>query len=174
MHDDLGASRLLVAFADGVGAVAVRLPMHALAPFAVGLREDLDVVRDHVCGIKAEAEVTDDALSARFFVFFEEVRSTREGDLRDVFFHFLFGHTDAVVFDGQRSRLVVRRDDDPIAFVFRSFAERDELFILRDGIRCVGDDLPQKDVLIRIQPLFDDGHHIFACDPDIALSFHNP
>ena len=73
VHDDFSAARLLVAVADRIGAVAVRLPMDARAPLAIGLCKDLDVIRDHVGGIKTEAEVTDDALPARFFILFKEV-----------------------------------------------------------------------------------------------------
>ena len=61
--------------------------------------------------------------------------------------------------------------DGIMLFLFR-FAHIDELFMFRDGINAVGHDFSQKYVLIRVQPLFDYGHHIFAGYLNFSLLFH--
>ena len=130
---------------------------------AVGFCEDLDVVGDHIGGIEAESEVPDDPVSARFFVFFEEIRRARKGDLRDIALDLLLAHADPVVLDGEGARLLVRGDGDLERLVSRlGFADVDEFLKFRDRVRRVRDNLAQKDVLIRIQPFFNDGHHVFA------------
>ena len=173
VHDDLGAALLPVARLDRISAFAVRLPADGGSALAVRLGADLDILGDHVRRIEAEAEVPDDAFAARLLVLFQKVGRARKGDLGDVLFHLLLVHADAVVFHAQCAGVFVDGDLDAVLrIVCRGLAEIDELFEFRDGVDAVCHDLAQKNVLIRIQPLFDDGHHVFAGYTDVALFSH--
>ena len=131
VHDDLRPARLLVAVADRISGVAVRFPMHADRALFIRLREDLDILGDHIGGIEPKSEMPDDAVAACLFVFIDEIRSARKSDLRDVLFHLVFGHADAVVLNGQRLCVFVDGDFQAIVFaalIFRRFAHPDGVF----------------------------------------------
>ena len=73
VHDDLRAARLFVAVTDRICGVAVRLPMDACRIVLIRSCKDLDILGNHVRGVKSESEVSDDAVAARLFVFIDEV-----------------------------------------------------------------------------------------------------
>ena len=92
--------------------------------------------------------------------------ATKSAALRDVLFHFLRRHADAVIFHGQRLGFLIRRHRDAVLLPLGQgvFPEIGKLFQLGDGVRGVGDDLAEKDVLFGIEPFFDDREYIFTVD----------
>ena len=162
VHHDLCAAVCFVALFDRIRAFPVGFPMHALRVRTVRFCENFDVFRNHVRGIKTQPEMPDDPVSARFFILGKKVRRARKSDLR-------------VVLNGQRLCVFVDGDFQAIVFaalIFRRFAHLDEFFKFGNGVYAVRHDLPQKDVFVRIKPLFYDRHHVFAGDLNISLFSH--
>lgn len=115
----------------------------------------------------------DDTFAARLFILRQKVCRSRKSDLRNILFDLLFGHADPVILNGERFRILVDPHVDAVAALIRSaFAHIGKFFELCDRVRRVGDDLTDKNIFIRIQPLFDDGHHVFAGDLNISLFSH--
>ena len=146
--------------------------MHTRCAVAVGFRIDLDIFGDHVGRIESQPEMADNPVPTRFFIFVDEVCGTGKRDLSDILFDFLFRHADSVILNGQGPGFGVRRYRDAVLLLRSGFSEIDKFFMLGDRVLSVCDDLPEEDVLFRIQPLFDDGHHVFAGNADITLFFH--
>ena len=96
--------------------------------------------------------MTDDPVAGGFLVFFEKIFCARKGDLRDIFFHFVGSHADAVVLHGQRFGLLVNEHVDAVFFAFGRlrFAHFRQLLELGDGVHAVGDDLAKENILVGI------------------------
>ena len=69
VHHDLRAAAGIVALLDRVCALPVGLPVHGGNAVLIGLREDLNILRDHIRRIEPQPEVSDDSLTARLLVF---------------------------------------------------------------------------------------------------------
>ena len=163
VHDDLRAALCPVAFLNGIGALAVRFPMHALGVLAIRFCKDLNVFGNHICRIKSQAEMSDDPFSARLFVLGKKICRAGKCDLRNVFFYLVLGHADAVVLHGKRLGILIYRDlDAELAVKLGSFPHFSKFFVFRNGIRTVCNDLAQENILVRVQPFFDNRHHVFA------------
>ena len=114
-----------------------------------GAGDQCDFFSDHERGIETYAKLTDQfavADSAGFFEFFQKRFCAGLGNRADVFHHFVIGHADAVVADGQRvGRFVGVKRYFKIRVVFQQIMVGQRLhpdFV--DGIRCVGDQFAQK------------------------------
>ena len=163
MHDDFSAASRFFRFGDRIGGIAVRFPLYGgLVLIALGVY--LHIVGNHIGGIETESEMSDDAVARGVFILLQEILRARKSDLSDVFFHFFGGHADAVVFHGQSFCFFVHVDVDAIFLVglCLRLAHLRQLFELGDGVHAVGDDFPKENILVRIQPFLDDGHHVFA------------
>jgi len=91
------------------------------------------------------------------------MKSSGKRDLIDVAIDLLAGHPDAVVGDGDGLGVAVERDVDAVGVVLNlRLRERDETLELGDGVRRVGDGLADKNILVRVQPSFDDGKNVFG------------
>ena len=148
---DLGAGLSLVARRDGVAVRTVGLPAVGLvAAYRTGY--DLNVLSDHKCRIKANAELTDDVNVILLFVLGLEGQRTGMRDRAEVVLHLLGGHAAAVVLDDKTAVCLVERQvdrqavagDTGLAFLHCIIIE------LVRCIGCVGDQLTQENLLVRI------------------------
>ena len=121
----------------------------------MGAGEHAHLVRHHEGAVKAHAELADDVdvgllLRVAHVVF--ELEGTAAGDDAQVVLHLLFGHADAVVGhgDGARGGVGLDADAEIAAAHAHALVREGEVAQLVDGVRCVGDDLPQEDLLVRI------------------------
>ena len=107
---------------------------------------------DHKCRIEANAELTDDVDVVLLFVFVLERQRTGMRDRTEVVLHFLGSHAAAVVLDDKAAVCLVERQlnwqavagDTGLAFLHCIIVE------LIRCVGCVGDQLTQKDFLVRI------------------------
>ena len=123
-HDVCTAFGLLCCF-DGVLRRAVTAPLDRGGVFALAPGDDIDLFRDHEGRIESETKVADDSRFGFFaLVLIKEFGGTRECDLVDVLIHFLLGHADAAVSNGQRLRgLVANHLDGSRSFNGGHFAQ---------------------------------------------------
>ena len=114
-------------------------------------------IRYHECGIEAQSEMTDDLVGiALVLIFLNEIRSTGKCDLVDILFHFVGGHTQTVILEGQC--LLLRIHDD-IHTSLITFGKR--IFSHHVQLR---DQLSVENVVIGIQPLFNNRKNVFTVD----------
>ena len=124
-------------------------------------------IRYHECGIEAQSEMTDDLVRiALVLIFLNEIRSTGKCDLVDILFHFIGGHAQTVILEGQCLLLGIHDDihTSLIAFGQGIFSHHVQLFKLGYGITTVRDQLSVKNVVIGIQPLFNNRKNVFTVD----------
>ena len=86
------------------------------------------------------------------------------GDGAEVLLQLFSGHADAVIGDGQGAAVLVAGEQDAeIAFVHADRSVGQALIIqLVDGVRSVGDQLPQEDLFIGIDGVDHHVHQFFA------------
>jgi hypothetical protein len=109
--------------------------------------------------------VADDRVFVGVLVLFKELGSAGEGDLVDVLFDFFRGHADTVIGDRDGLGVFVKGDRDAVlGIVLGGLAERDKVLMLLDRVNGVGDDLADKDILVGIEPFFDDREQVFTVD----------
>ena len=125
------------------------------------------LVRYHEYGVEAETEVTDDLVVRCFIlIFIQEIGCAGECDLCDVLLDLCRRHTKTGIDELQR--LLLRVDDDLnlLLISVRVFilAHHLKLGQLCDRIAAVGDHLTGKDVVVRIQPLFNNRKNVFTVD----------
>ena len=160
MEDDIRAARRLVAFLQRVEAVAFGLPFHALSVRACAARQHRHFVGDHERGIETDAELADQLRRQILFIggqLLQELLRAGTRDRADVVLDFLRRHADAVVAHCQRLGVFV---NDQFDFPLRIVAQ--QAFILQrvetdavDGVRRIGNQFPQEDLLVRIQRVDD-------------------
>ena len=99
-------------------------------------------------------------------VFLQEIRSTGEGDLVDVLLYFIRSHAQAGIYEFQGFFFGIYHDPDAVLKIVRVgiFAHQLQLFQLGDGVAAVGDQLPEKNVMVGIEPFFNNRKNIFAVD----------
>ena len=144
-------------------------PMHCFCSLFVGLGDDLHLVRHHEGRVETQTEVTDNRL---VLVFFHELFGARECDLVDVAVDFIGCHADTAVGYGQRLFLLVDGDmDREVAQFALDFAERRKGFQLLGSIYGIGNQLTQKDFVIRVEEFLDYGEDVFRRNSDFSV-FH--
>ena len=156
MENDIGATGRFVGLFDGVLALAIRDPADAIGGSAGRAGLHGHRVGDHERGIEADAELADQPRRVRVVLGLHRIHKRLGARLRhraEQVDHLLAAHADAVVRNGQRLRLGVRRDFDfPIFIAFERLivVERIELHLV-DGIRGVRDQLAQENLAVRIE-----------------------
>ena len=111
--------------------------------------------------------MTDHLVIRRFIlIFLQKLGSTGKSDLCDVLFHLISGHTDTVIdeFEGLLFGIDYHFD---LGLIFRRegiVAHDLQLFKLGDGVAAVRDHLSDKNVMVGIEPFFDDRENIFTVD----------
>ena len=86
------------------------------------------------------------------------------GDGAQILLQLGFGHADAVIGEGQQAVFFIAGDEDAeIALVHADGSVGQALIIkLVDGVRSVGDELPQEDLLIGVDGVDHHVHQLFA------------
>ena len=97
-------------------------------------------------------------------VLLDEIRRTGKSDLVDILLHLVRRHTDTVI--NKLERLLLRVHDHLnlrlITVGQGIFPHHVQLLQLRNCITAVGDQFPEKDIMVGIQPLLDDRENIVA------------
>ena len=162
VQDDLSASSVLLGGGHLVAVHTGGLPLPGLVR-AVGLGDDGDLVGHHEGGVEADAELADD-VDVLVLVVLLEVQRTGVGDGAQVLFQLSLGHADAVVLHGEDAVFLVAGDQDAeIALVHAHGGVGQALIIqLVDGVRGVGDQLPQENFLVGVDGVDHHVHQLFA------------
>ena len=162
VQDDLGTSSVLLGGGHLVAVHTGGLPLPGLVR-AVGLGDDSDLVGHHEGGVEADAELADD-VDVLVLVVLLEVQGAGVGDGAQVLFQLRFGHADAVVLHRQDAVFLVAGDQDAeIALVHAHGGVGQALIIqLVDGVRGVGDQLPQENFLVGVDGVDHHIHQLFA------------
>jgi len=97
-------------------------------------------------------------------IFFKEIGGAGKCDLRDIFLSLIGSHTKTGINKFQRFFFRIDNDFDFFLIIVRKsiFAHHFQLFQLCNCVTAVGNQLAEKNVVIRIQPLFYDWKNIFA------------
>ena len=107
MQGDVRTDGILLCFGNRITVRTCRLPLECLL-CAVGTADNLDLVRDHKCGVKADAELPDNVYIVRVgFIFLGKLQRTAFGNGAEIFVEFRLGHADAVVGNFQETVVFV-------------------------------------------------------------------
>ena len=171
---DDGASLSLVARPHLELRIAFAGPDDPARSLFPGKRLDSHFLRDHESRVESQAEMADDVL---ILVLLEELTGGRERDLIDVPVDFLISHTDTGINDPQRLGLLVKLDAHlKLAKLALEVSVRcDGLHLLR-SVHCVRDQLPQENLVIRIEKLLDDREYVLGRHSNlsfVAFCCHN-
>ena len=156
VHDDVRAYGVPLRLGNGVALRAGGLPLPGLG-LAVFLRHHGDVVGHHEGRVKAHAELADDVGVRVLALLPAELIAAAGGDNAQVVLQLVRAHADAVVADGEGPGILVHRNGNgkvapvqPHLIVCQG-----QIAELVNGIRGVGNDLPQEDLLMGV----DGVHH---------------
>lgn len=169
----LGAAPLPLGGLDLERVLAGRRPLPRLVG-ARGAGDDLDAVRDEVGGVEADAELPDDRdvlagrpLGRRLLELLHELGGARAGDGAQVLHELALRHPDAGVLDDEDLGFLVGAEAyDELRLVreeawLREPAEAE----LIEGVRRVGHELAEEDLLVRIEGVDDERED----PPDLGL-----
>ena len=161
VQDDAGAA---LGPGEGLDLEVARAgtdPAHAFGLFHAGPpRLHGDLVGDDEAGVEAHAELPDE-LGIRLLVAAElahKIPRAALGNGAEVVDGLLGAHPDAVVGDGQRPGVLVETELDlqiGVAFVQAAVVDGLEAQLVA-GVRRIGDQLAQEDLLVRIQRMGDE------------------
>ena len=177
MHDD-GRAAILFVVGDihFIGALVRADPLHGIAA-AVGTAAYLYAVADHKRRVKAETEVTDDTVGralAFALILLDKLHCARQCDVADVLLDLIGIHTDTVIRYGDGARLLADADRDlAVKGEVADLSERDQTLQLCDRVGCVGNDLAQENLLVRVEPTLDDREYMLGLDGNTALFIFN-
>ena len=115
--------------------------------------------------------MADDVL---ILVLLEELTGGRERDLIDVPVDFLISHTDTGINDPQRLGLLVKfyAHLKLTKLALEVSVRGDGLHLLR-SVHCVRDQLPQENLVIRIEKLLDDREYVLGRHSNLSFVCHN-
>ena len=107
-------------------------------------------------------------------VLLEELTGGRECDLIDVPVDFLISHTDTGINDPQRLGLLVKLDAHLklTKLALEVSVRGDGLHLLR-SVHRVRDQLPQENLVIRIEKLLDDREYVLGRHSNLSFVCHN-
>ena len=134
----------------------------------------MHLVRHHKGGVEAQSEVADDLiLIGLVLVLLQEIRSAGEGNLVDVLLYLVCGHSKTRINEFQRLFLGIHHHPNHVLEILGIGVLSDEiqLFQLGNGIAAVGDKLPEENVVVGIEPLFDNRKNIFAVNGKTSMHF---
>ena len=158
MQRDGRAALIELALFNRVGAVGRGLPLPGLL-LACLARHDCHVVGHHEGRVEADTELADHFFVSQVFVLllrllelFEEGLRAGLRDRTDVLDELFAVHADAVIGNRQRVLLGIRRQEDlEVLIAFEQAAVRQALEMsLVDCIGCIGDELTQENLVIRV------------------------
>ncbi len=127
---------------------------------------DFDFAGDGKSRIKTQTKMTNNIV---IFIakLMHEFRGAGKGHLIDVFFDFISGHANAVINNREGFGLFVDFDlNFEFGLCFFGLANYGQMAQLRNGINAIGDQFAQKDLLVVIEPFFDNRKNIFHLHGD--------
>ena len=145
----------------------IAFPMDGNSAILIGKGINLNLICHHECRIETQAEMSDDLVCiALVLILLDEIRGTGERNLVDILLHLVSGHTQPVVRKGQGLLLRVNGHTHPGLVTLRQgiFPHHVQLFQLGHGITAVGDQLPVENIMVRVQPLLDNGKNVLTID----------
>ena len=115
---------------------------------------DGDFIGHHEGGVESHAELADDVgiVCVQVFILGLELQGTGLGNDAQVLLHVRFVHADAVVPHGDGTHILIHKDLDHVVIplVGDILVRQRQVAQLVDGIGCVGDDLPEEDLLVGV------------------------
>ncbi len=162
-----GAPFFLVTGLDLIAIGSLGLPFPGLfAARRAGI--DRDFIGHHERRVEADTELANDIrlVLVLFLQLFLECQGAALGDRAQVFLQFFLRHADAVVADGQRAVRFIEFDPDPEVSGFLVVLQR-PVIVLVNGIRSIGDQLPQEDLLVCVNGI----DHQIQQPPALRLKF---
>ena len=137
----------------------------------------MHVIRHHEGRIKAQSEMAYDLILIRLIlVFLQEFRRSGKRDLGNVLLHFVGRHADSVIDKFQGFLLVIHDHLNVRLVALRQsiFPGPVQLLQLRNSVTGVGNQLPHKNIMIRIHPFLDNRENIITVNRKITmLHFHD-
>ena len=162
--------------ADSLGHIvlgaAVTFPVNRLCALLIGKGIDMNLVRYHEGRVKAQSEMTDDLIVIGLvLVFLQEISRAGKGDLVDVFLDLVCRHAQSGIDEFQCFVLRIYHHADAVFMSLRIgvFANQGKLFELRDSVAAVGNQLTEKDIVVGIEPLFDNRENIFTVNGKASM-----
>ena len=157
VKDDVGAATVLLALLQGVAAVGIGLPDHRLVGGSTGAPgPDGDLIGDHEGRVETDPELADQfgiVLDLPALQQLDELLGPRVGNGPEGLHRLIPGHADAVVAHRQGAGgRIGDQLDLPVAplGVDRGVGQR-QVAGLVDGVRGVGDQFAQEDLLVRVE-----------------------
>ena len=152
-QDDVGAVLGALGVLDGVALHAVGLP-HMRPLLAKGTAHHAHLGGDHEGGVETHAKLADDihVVALVLGVLLLELLGAGVRDGAQVLLELLGGHADTVIGNGERALVLVGRDaNGQVIGVDLDAGVGDALEVeLVHGVRCVGDELAQEDLLVGV------------------------
>ena len=163
---DVGAALFFLALFHLEFRTAVATPVHCRSVFpTLGL--NFNLVGHHKCRVEPKSEMAYQVL-LHILILVKEVVGTTEGYLVDVLVNLLLRHTDTAVADNQFFLVNLHLDGKVAQLTFELAARRQGFQLLR-GIYSIGNQLAQKNLVIRIKEFLNDRKDVFGLNVQIAL-----
>ena len=156
-----------VPFFHGILGSAITFPVNRLRAFSVGKRVNMHFVCHHESRVESQAEMPDNLVCITLvLIFLNKICSTGERNLINILLHFVRSHSQTIVRKGQGLLLRIHHHIYPglIPFRQRIFPHHIQLLQLCHSIAAVGNQLPVKDIVVGVQPLFDNRKNVFTVD----------
>ena len=156
---------------------AVAAPFCRLCTLLIGKGINLDCIGYHKSRIEPQTEMSDNltAFVLGFsFKFGKEIGCTGECNLVDVFLDFICRHADTVINNLQCFLVLIQNNMNFVCFLCENirFPHHGKLLQLCHRITRIGYQFTNEDVLICIEPFFDNWHKIFTVNRKIAFFLH--
>ena len=158
VEDDIGPHLLPVSFLDLIAVYPLADPAVG-SPVFQGFGDHFHLFRHHKGSIETDPELADNGGHIPLGLGLLELLGARVGDGPQVLVHLLLGHPNPVVPDGQGSVLFIGNEFNLVGrpVEIRSFLLQVQNVPLIQGIRGVGNQLPEEDILVGINGV---NHHI--------------
>ena len=162
MQNGLGTYGVLLGGGHLVAVHTGGLPLPCLVR-AISLGDNGQLIGHHKGGVEAHAELTDD-INVLVLVVLLEIQRTGVCDGAQILLQLFLGHTDAVILHGQDAVFLIAGDEDAeIALVHAHGGVGQALIVqLINGVRSIGNQLPQEDLFIGIDGVDHHVHQFFA------------
>ena len=168
-EDACAARGVFLSIGDGVAVLPIARPLDGLGLRLPGAGGELHLVCRHEDAVEAHAELADEVLCAALLLLghLQEFLGAGVGNGAQVLHHFLLGHADAGVGDGQGLGLLIGGEGDGGLQLRVGNGRAGELLEAQflQGIRGVGDELADKDFAVAVEGMDDDVQQL----PDLCL-----
>ncbi len=136
-------------------------------------RNDLHFVRHHKGGVESKTEFSDDVFRVGLILkLFNKFCRSWEGNLVYVFFDFIRGHTKTLIADCNGFFLFVEFYlNGEVAELSLEFPKGRKFFKLLRCIDCIGNQFPEKYLVVRIEEFLYDRKNVLRMDGDGTFFF---